>query len=77
MAENKRKTITSTKVKQRYLDKTYTILSYRELKETAAAFREACEKRGIPQAQILKSAVQTFLEQCEQEEREQEEAQQS
>ena len=72
MAENKRKTVTSTAVKQRYLDKTYTILSYRELKETAAAFREACEKRGIPQAQIFKATVQSFLEECEKEEKEQE-----
>ena len=39
MAEEKRKTKTSTAVKQRYIDKTYDIISARVPKELAAAFK--------------------------------------
>lgn len=57
-----RKTHTSTAVKQRYLDKTYDVISFRLPKAEAAAFREACERTGTPQAQVLKAAVQTFTD---------------
>lgn len=57
----KRKTHTSTAVKRRYNEKNYTILSYSEDKEIAAQFRAACASLGIPQAQVFKSAVRSFL----------------
>ena len=62
MAEEKRKTKTSTAVKQRYIDKTYDIISARVPKELAAAFKAKCAE-GIPQAQIIKKAIEDFLSQ--------------
>lgn len=61
MAEGKRKTHTSTEVKRRYNDKTYDIISARVSKELAAAFKEKCAAEGIPQAQIIKKAIEDFL----------------
>lgn len=62
MAETKRKTHTSTEVKTRYNDKTYTIISARMPKELAAAFKEKCAAEGIAQAQIIKKAIEDFLQ---------------
>lgn len=62
MAEGKRKTHTSTAVKQRYNDKTYTIISARVPKELAAAFKEKCAAEEIAQAQIIKKAIEDFLQ---------------
>ena len=62
MAEEKRKTKTSTAVKQRYIDKTYDIISAR-VKELAAAFKAKCAAEGRPQAQIIKKAIEDFLSQ--------------
>ena len=61
MTTEKRKTHTSTEVKRRYNDKTYDIISARVPKETAAAFKEKCAAEGIPQAQIIKKAIEDFL----------------
>ena len=61
MAAEKRKTHTSTEVKRRYNDKTYDIISARVPKETAAAFKDNCAAEGIPQAQIIKKAIEDFL----------------
>lgn len=61
MAEGKRKTHTSTEVKRRYNEKTYTLISASIPKETAAAFKEKCAAEGIPQAQIIKRAIEEFL----------------
>lgn len=63
MAEEKRKTKTTTAVKQRYIDKTYDIISARVPKELAAAFKAKCAAEGIPQAQIIKKAIEDFLSQ--------------
>ena len=60
MAE-KRKTHTSTDVKRRYNEKTYTLRSASIPKETAAAFKAKCAAEGIPQAQIIKRAIEAFL----------------
>ena len=54
MAEEKRKTKTSTAVKQRYIDKTYDIISARVPKELAAAFKAKCAAEGIPQRRLSK-----------------------
>ncbi len=60
--EEKRKTKTSTEVKQRYLNKTYDNISVRVPKEMAAAFKEKCAADGISQAQIIKKAIEDFLQ---------------
>ena len=58
---NKRKTITSTEVKNRYLKKAYDQIIIRVPKDTAAAFKEKCKSDGISQAEILKNAIDEFL----------------
>lgn len=63
MPEAKRKTRTSTEVKRRYNEKTYTLISASVPKETAAAFKAKCAAKGIPQAQIIKKAIEDFLSQ--------------
>ena len=63
MAEEKRKTTTSTAVKTRYNEKVYDDNSARVPKELAAAFREKCTAEVIPQAQIIKKATEDFLSQ--------------
>lgn len=60
MAE-KRKTVTSTAVKNRYNKKAYDVISIRIPKEMAAAFKEKSAADGIPQAQIIKRAIEEFL----------------
>ncbi len=61
MAEAKRKTKTSSAVKQKYNDKVYNIISVRVPKELAAEFKAKCAADGIPQAQIIKKAIEDFL----------------
>ena len=60
-AEAKRKTTTSTAVKRRYNEKTYTLITASVPKETAAAFKAKCAETGIPQAQVIKRAIEQFL----------------
>ena len=62
MAEIRRKTKTSTEVKSRYNQKTYDVISIRVPKELAAAFREKCDVEGAVQAQIIKKAIEEFLQ---------------
>lgn len=62
MAEAKRKTKTSSAVKQRYNQKTYGAVTAYVPKELAAAFKEKCAAEGIPQAQVIKKAIEEFLE---------------
>ena len=62
MAE-KRKTKTSTEVKTRYNQKTYDVIAVRVPKETAEAFKAKCTAKDIPQAQIIKRAIEDFLQQ--------------
>lgn len=61
MAAEKRKTKTSTAVKARYNAKVYDIISARVPKDLATAFREKCAAEGVPQAQIIKKAIEEFL----------------
>lgn len=58
---SKRKTKTSTEVKTRYNKKTYDVISVRIQKEVVAAFKEKCAAEGVSQAQIVKRAVEDFL----------------
>lgn len=57
----KRKTHTSSAVKNRYNQKNYTSVNAMLPKDLAARFKEKCKAEGIPQAQIIKKAVEDFL----------------
>lgn len=59
----KRKTHTSTAVKQRYNEKTYEMIAVRIPKELASQFRERCSLRGDSQASIVKKAIEEYLKQ--------------
>ncbi len=59
--EKKRKTTTSTAVKNKYLKKTYDQIIVRIPKEEAAAFKNKCIEKGIPQSQIIKKAISDFI----------------
>ena len=61
MPVEKRKTSTSTAVKRRYNEKTYTQIVASVPKEMAAEFKKKCKEEGIPQAQIIKQAIESFL----------------
>lgn len=61
MAEGKRKTKTSSAVKQRYNQKTYGAVTAYLPKELVADFKEKCAAEGVPQAQIIKKAIEEFL----------------
>lgn len=62
MEEKQRKTRTSTEVKRRYNEKTYTKIFVSVPKELAAEFKEKCTVEGIAQAQIIKKAIEDFLQ---------------
>ncbi len=61
MSETKRKTKTSTAVKRRYNEKVYDTVRASLPKEMAEAFKAKCAAEGISQAQIIKKAVEDFL----------------
>ena len=61
MPEEKRKTHTSTAVKQKYNTKTYDVISVRIPKDLAAAFKEKSAAEGISQASIIKAAIEEYL----------------
>lgn len=61
MENSKRKTKTSTEVKTRYNQKTYDVIAVRVPKDMAEAFRQKCASEGVPQAQIIKKAIEEFL----------------
>jgi len=61
MPETKRKTKTSSAVKDRYNKKVYDSVSARPPKELVEAFKKKCREEGISQAQIIKKAVEEFL----------------
>lgn len=65
MAE-KRKTKTSSAVKNRYNSKVYGSIVIRIPKEMAEQFKNKCAQTGIPQAQVLKRAIEQFLQDGEQ-----------
>lgn len=62
MAEQpKRKTKTSSEVKNRYNKKVYDSITVRVPKDLAQAFKQKCNEQGISQAQIVKKAINDFL----------------
>lgn len=58
-----RKTKTSTAVKRRYNEKTYTLIAANVPKGIAEKFKKKCVVAGVPQAQVIKKAIEEFLEQ--------------
>lgn len=62
MAE-KRKTKTSTEVKARYNKRNYDVIAVRVPKGTRDTFKAKCAAEGVPQAQIIKKAIEEFLKQ--------------
>ena len=61
MPDEKKKTRTSSAVKQKYNSKTYDVISIRIPKEMAAAFKEKCASEGDSQAGIIKAAIEKYL----------------
>ena len=61
MEEQKRKTKTSSAVKNRYNAKVYDRITACVPKELAEAFKAKCAAEGISQAQIIKKAIEDFL----------------
>lgn len=61
MEDAKRKTKTSTQVKSKYNQKTYDVISIRVPKATAEAFKAKCAADGVAQAQVIKKAIEEFL----------------
>ena len=59
--KKKRKTKTSTAVKQRYNRKTYTRLSLDVRKEKAAAYKAKCHELGITYSEPLHKAIEETL----------------
>ncbi len=58
----KRKTKTSSAVKNRYNSKVYSPIRCQLPKELVANFKEKCLKTGVSQAQVIKKAIEAFLE---------------
>ncbi len=61
MEETKRKTHTSSAVKNKYNSKTYGQINVMLPKELVAEFKAECVARGVSQAQVIKEAIEQFL----------------
>ena len=61
MEEQKRKTKTSSMVKNRYNSKVYSPVMAMLPKDLVAQFKEKCKETGVSQAQVVKKAIETFL----------------
>lgn len=53
---------TSSAVKDRYNAKAYDSICVRVPKDMAKAFRAKCTTHGTPIAQVIKSAIQSYLD---------------
>lgn len=60
-AIEKRKTYTSSQVKERYNSKVYGRIFVRLPKELVEEFKEECVKRDVSQASVIKEAIREFL----------------
>ena len=61
MEEKKRKTTTSSAVKNRYNKKVYSSLGFQFKKELVQAFKEKCAEKGVTHAEVVKKAIEDFL----------------
>lgn len=57
----KRKTHTSSAVKARYNAKVYSHIGVQLPKDLVAAFKEKCVETGVSQAQVIRKAIEDFL----------------
>lgn len=57
----KRKTHTSTEVKDRYNKKTYTRIAFSVKKEVAEEYKEKCKQLGITYSQAFHEAIDEIL----------------
>ena len=62
MEGQKRKTKTSSAVKNRYNSKVYSSIGVMLPKDLVAQFKEKCKASGISQAQVVKKAIEDFFE---------------
>ena len=62
MESEKRKTKTSSAVKNRYADKVYGTVLIKVDKSLVEAFKQKCKDKGVSQAQVLKEAMVKFLD---------------
>lgn len=58
----KRKTYTSTSVKRRYNEKTYSVVRASIKKELVAKWEEAIKKDNISKAEFIRQAINQYLE---------------
>ena len=58
----KRKTKTSSAVKNRYNAKVYGQVTIKIHKDTVAAFKAKCAEKGVSQASVLTAAIEAFLQ---------------
>ncbi len=63
--QKKRKTTTSSEVKNRYKQKVYTRLVLEVKKEKAEVYKAKCIKKGIPFSKPLQDAIDSFIEENE------------
>ena len=63
MENEKRKTKTSSAVKNRYNSKVYGRVGVMLPKDLVEAFKAKCEAENISQAQVVKEAIEEFLKQ--------------
>ncbi len=57
-----KKNRTSQKAVNKFNKKTYDIIAVRVPKEMAQAFKAKCAEEGTPQAQVIKGAIQEYLD---------------
>lgn len=60
--QKKRKTYTSSAVKQRYNKKVYRAITIRLKKELVSEWEEALKEDEIPKAEFVRSAINQYLE---------------
>lgn len=60
------RTKTSTDVKRRYNEKTYTRMEVSVKKEVAEEYKARCQELGIPYSQPLHEAIQRILDEAKQ-----------
>lgn len=61
MEEKKRRTKTSSAVKNRYNAKVYGTIKIMVDKDLVEAFKQKCRDTGESQAQVLKKAIESYL----------------
>ena len=52
---------TSTAVKRKYNEKTYTLLAAQLPKKLVAEFKNKCKQEGVSQASVIKKAIESYV----------------